>query len=258
VTTIFTRPAGGSAPARRILTPEFDVDVDASPDGSRIAFTSVRPYSTSGVYVADADGGNESFLHPGEGPDWSPDGTRILVRSAGALYAVNSDGSLPIALPEPAGHDFAEIEAWRWDPVNAQVSFVSQGGTPCADIYTMNLDGTNVMRQTRPECSPQVFDFDWLPGGPGALVFAGYPCRFPPCRPTIYGAVTPDGWPVALLSASPFLDHPRVAPAGDSLIFVRYGDFSQTAIWTMSILGEGERQLTPMGTGTAPAWLPSP
>ena len=110
MTTIFTRPADGSGPARRILTPEFDLDVDASPDGTRIAYTSVRPYSTSGVYVADADGGNETFLHPGEGPDWSPDGTRVLVRSSGALYVVDSDGSHPTQLPEPEGHDFAYIE----------------------------------------------------------------------------------------------------------------------------------------------------
>ena len=33
ITTIFTRPADGSALARRVLTPEFDLDVEASPDG---------------------------------------------------------------------------------------------------------------------------------------------------------------------------------------------------------------------------------
>ena len=258
ITTIFTRPADGSAPATRALTPEFDLDVEASPDGARIAYTSVRPYSTSGVYVADSNGGNESFLHAGEGPDWSPDGTRILLRSEGALYVVNADGSLPTALPEPVGHDFAAIEAWRWDPDAAGVSFVSQGGTPCADIYSMNLDGTNVTRQTRPECLPQVFGFDWLSGVGGALVFAGFPCEFFDCGPRIYGAVVPDGLPTPLATAFPLLDHPRVSPDNGTVVFVRYGDFSETAIWSMSILGSGQTQLTPMGTGTAPAWLPTP
>ena len=179
---LHARPADGSALARRVLTPEFDLDVDASPDGTRIAYTSVRPYTTSGVYLADADGDNESFLHAGEGPDWSPDGTRILLRSAGALYVVNADGSTSTQLPEPAGHDFAFIESWRWHPDGMRVSFVSQGGTECADVYTMNLDGTNVTRQTRADCLRRCSTSTGLPGGPGALVFTGVSLPVPPVQ----------------------------------------------------------------------------
>ena len=182
----------------------------------------MRPFATNGVYIADADGGNEAFLHAGEGPDWSPDGTRILLRSQGSLYVVNADGSLPTQLPEPPGHDFASLETWRWHPDGTRVSFVSSGGTPCRDVYAMNLDGTGVTRMTRADCLPAPFDFDWDPTG-SSLVFAGYPCEFDDCSPQILRASVPDGAP-AVLAELPlefdFQSHPRVAPDGARVTFV--------------------------------------
>ena len=258
VTTIYARPADGSALARRVLTPEFDVDVEASPDGTRIAYTSFRPYSTSGVYVADADGGNETFLHTGEEPDWSPDGTRILLRSQGSLYVVNADGSLPTQLPEPPGHDFASVEAWRWHPDGTRVSFISSGGAACRDVYAMNLDGTDVARMTRADCIPEPFDFDWDPTG-SSLVFAGHPCEFESCSPQILRASVPDGTPAALAELPLEFDYqsdPRVAPDGARVTFVRIAALSVGRIWLMNSDGTAQRQLA--ANGIAPAWLPSP
>jgi Tol biopolymer transport system component len=258
VTAIYTKPTDGSVPATRVLTPEFDLDVESSPDGSKIAYTSIRPYSTSGVYVADADGGNERFLHAGEGPDWSPDGTRILLRSQGSLYVVNADGSLPTQLPEPPGHDFAFLAKWRWHPDGARVSFDSSGGTACSDVYTMNLDGSGVTRMTHADCIPQPFDFDWDPTG-SSLVFAGYACEFEDCESQIFRASVPDGAP-AVLAELPlefdFQSHPRVAPDGARVAFVRTAPIHLLSIWSMNSDGSGKRQLTVHGT--APAWLPVP
>jgi Tol biopolymer transport system component len=256
VTTIYTRPADGSAPARRVLTPEFDLDVEASPDGARIAYTSIRPYSTSGVYVADADGGNERFLHAGEGPDWSPDGTRILLRSQGSLYVVNADGSLPTQLPEPPGHDFALLETWRWHPDGNRVGFVQWGGPACLDVYVMNLDGTGVTRMTHADCLPQVFDFDWDPSG-SSLVLAGYPCEPGGCSPQLLLASVPDGAPAVLAElplAFDYQSHPRVSPDGVRVTFVRIAALGVEIIWSMNSDGSAQRQLAV--DGTAPAWLP--
>jgi Tol biopolymer transport system component len=254
VTTIFTRPADGSATATRVLTPEFDGDVDASPDGTRIAYTGIRPYGTSGVYLADPDGGNETFLHTGEGPDWSPDGTRILLRSGGALLVVNADGSMSTQLPEPAGHDFAFIESWRWHPDGLRVSFVSQGGTECADVYAMNLDGTNVTRQTRADCLPQVVAFDWEPSG-NTLLVAGFLCEPGTCDASIYRAAAPDGVPAELARMFPWLTQPRSSPDGNRVIFSLSYNLEQT-IWAMNSDGSMQRQLALHGV--APAWLPAP
>jgi Tol biopolymer transport system component len=258
VTTIYARPADGSALARRALTPEFDLDVEASPDGANIAWTSVRPYSTSGVYVADADGGNERFLHAGEGPEWSPDGTRILLRSQGSLYVVNADGSLPTQVPEPPGHDFAFLQTWRWHPDGNRVSFVSSGGTDCRDVYAMNLDGTGATRMTRDDCLPQPFDFDWDPAG-SSLVFAGHPCEFEDCSPQILRAAVPDGSP-AVLAELPlefdFQSDPRVASDGARVIFHRVAPIGIGEIWSMNSDGSAQRRLTT--NGAAPAWLTVP
>jgi Tol biopolymer transport system component len=258
VTAIFARPADGSVLARRLLTPEFDLDVEASPDGTKIAYTSVRPYSTSGVYVADADGGNEMFLHAGEEPDWSPDGTRILLRSQGSLYVVNADGSLSTQLPEPPGHDFALLQAWTWHPDANRVSFISSGGTGCRDVYVMNLDGTGTTRMTREDCLPQPFDFDWEPTG-SSLVFAGHPCEFEDCSPQILRASVPDGFP-AVLAELPFeadyQSDPRVAPDGARVIFGRIVPIGIGEIWAMNSDGSMQRRLALHGD--APAWLPEP
>jgi Tol biopolymer transport system component len=256
VPAIFARRADGVGAATRLLTPEFDEDVEASPDGTKIAYTSVRPYSSSGIYVADVDGANETFIHPGRGPDWSPDGTRILLWHDGALYLVDEDGSNPTQLPEPEGHALAFPMSGKWHP-DGRVAFISLGVTDCADVYAMNLAGTNVARMTRSDCLPHVVDFDWDPTG-GALVFTGFRCELFDCDPQIFRAQVPDGAPVVLATAFPFLFHPRVSPEGTKVAFVRSGDFGETAVWSMNIDGSGKTQLTPMGTGTAPVWLPAP
>jgi Tol biopolymer transport system component len=255
VTSIYTRPADGSALARRLLTPEFDLDVEASPDGAKIAYTSVRPFSTSGVYVADADGANETFLHPGDGPDWSPDGARILLRSQGSLYVVNSNGSLPTQLPEPTGHDFASIASWRWHPDGTRISFVSSAGTECFDVYTMGLDGTNVTRQTRADCLPYIEDSDWEPSG-NTLLFAGFSCEPWDCNPSIFRAAVPDGVPTELATSFSFLAQPRSSPDGTRVIFSQIHDVGERTIWLMNSDGSGKRRLTV--DGDAPTWLPAP
>jgi TolB protein len=256
VTTIYSRPADGSAPARRLLTPEFDLDVEASPDGTKIAYTSVRPFSTSGVYVSDVDGSNEAFLHAGEGPDWSPDGTKILLGSVGSLYVVNPDGSLPTQVPAPG----LAIEAWRWHPDGNRVSVVSYGPLQCRDVYAVNLDGSNATRITRADCLLDVVDFDWAPSG-SSLVFAAFTCEFHDCGTQIFGASVPDGAPTLLAEAfldSVYLARPRVSADGVRVVYVRSDDLAQPGLWSMNIDGSGKLQLTSTGRGAAPAWLPDP
>lgn len=256
VASIFRIRANGAGVATRLLTPELDREVDASPDGSRIAYTSLRPYSRSGVYVADADGASESFLHPGKGPDWSPDGTRILLWHGGALSVVDADGSDSTRLPEPAGHDFEFLSAWRWHPDGARVSFVSPG-FECGDVYVMHLDGSDVTRMTRDGCFPDVHTFDWDPSG-STLVFAGLACE--DCDAQIFSAAVPDGVPTELTNPAGFVftSSPRVSPDGAKVAFVRYAFFAETSVWTMNADGTAERRLTRDGAGAGPAWLPVP
>jgi len=94
---------------QRRLTPAFP-DMDWSPDGQKIAFTTWGgdrrgPNGTnpSDIYVTNADGSGRQRLtsHPSfdHGPAWSPDGRTIAFVSGrghenhAGLFAMNADGS---------------------------------------------------------------------------------------------------------------------------------------------------------------------
>ena len=239
---------------RRLLTPESDRDVAASPDGARIAYTSERPFGQSGVYVANADGSDETFLHAGTAPDWSPDGTQILLENEGAPVVVDADGSDPTELPVPSGHEFATN--WSWHPDGVRLSFSDPVG--CGDVYTMNFDGNGVTRVTPDTCFPTAGSNDWLPSGAG-IVFAGRSCD--DCSDAILGMALPGGIPVALTDPS-FSDwdlDPQVSPDGARIVFARDGfeGLGGEAVWSMGVDGSDQRRLSDQGD-SKPVWLPDP
>jgi Tol biopolymer transport system component len=239
----------------RLLTPEFDRDVAPSPDGTRIAFTSVRPFSQSGVYVADAGGTNESFVHGGESPAWSPDSAQLILRDADGLYTLDADGSNATRLAAPPG---AHDPAWR--PDGLAVSFVSSAGG-CSDVYTMALDGTGLTRVTDAACYPAPVEFAWAPDGT-KLVFSGPACDFfDGCETDqIFSATVPGGPATALTGASLFQTdgHPAVSPDGAKIAFERWdwrGLVTQD-IWVMNADGTGETRLTSGEADHSPSWWP--
>ena len=101
-------------------TPLFDndatgVDPNWSPDGQRIAFTSVRDGNAE-IYVMNADGSSQTRLTDNEAldedPRWSPDGRLIMFESDRGgnrdreIYVMNADGSAQTSLTDNEAHDF--------------------------------------------------------------------------------------------------------------------------------------------------------
>ncbi|HZX67677.1 MAG TPA: hypothetical protein VFE70_02280, partial [Candidatus Elarobacter sp.] len=106
-----------------------------SPDGSQIAFTGIYD-GNADVYVVAAAGGDPRRLTYHPGPDvavgWTPDGKRILFRSARAsysdpnqLYTVPVSGGEPTELPlvmaetgsySADGTHLAYVPNFQWEP----------------------------------------------------------------------------------------------------------------------------------------------
>ena len=145
------------------------------------------------IYMIDADGSNLVQLTDDGFWDglasFSPDGSKILVSSAGAapgddheLYIMDIDGSNVVQLTD---NDSDDLMA-KFSPDGSKIGFVSYRDTPLVyidnpddpdgpaildeensgkgDIYVMNLDGTNVIRITK---TADVCEnlFVWSPDG---------------------------------------------------------------------------------------------
>lgn len=136
-------------------------DAQWSPDGTQIAVTilniTAKPRNGSAVYVLDADGSGLRRVTPmrlnAGGPDWSPDGKRIVFSSfyagprAPEIYAVRADGrGLRRVRREPRGNYSFDPS---WSPDGRRIAFVHGARGPITHIWTMKRNGTQLRKLTR-------------------------------------------------------------------------------------------------------------
>ena len=159
----------------------FPVGTDSepswSPDGARIAFTSLRYLNPNGqpspfgepnqdVWVMDSIGGNEFRLTTDPafdgGADWSPGGSTIVYQSTAPgedseIFTVPGSGGAPTVLT--ANDDYEATPAWS--PDGSQIVFSrSSGFLGPTNIYTLALDG---MGPTQLTTSGSDHRPDWQP-----------------------------------------------------------------------------------------------
>jgi len=155
-----TIPAPGVEPASAAAFPGAN---------GKIVFASNRDGNYE-IYVMDADGSNQTRLTNNavkeEYPVWSPDGAKIaFVRGGKHFYYMNADGSGEthiISVAVTAGPPLA------WSSDGAKIAFAgafSFADLPSRsfDIYTINLDGSNVTALT--STADQDFSPNWSPDG---------------------------------------------------------------------------------------------
>jgi hypothetical protein len=133
---------------RRLTTePSNESSPSWSPDGVHLAFTSNRD-GTSEVYVMDADGTNQRRVTrpPTAAVDvvWSPDGKRLAYITRSGLFVMNVDGSNSRGLAPKL-----RALSVSWSPDGTQLAFHGSALGEGPEIFTVNVDGTNVRRLTK-------------------------------------------------------------------------------------------------------------
>jgi TolB protein len=117
-----------------------------------------------GATIANSDGSDPKlFAVPGliaSGPDWSPDGKKIVFASmqVGAfdIYIANLDGSGVVQLTNThnAGGPI-------WSPDGQRIAFHISGGREGEGIYLIDISGTNLFQLTHYPLT--IGDFEWSP-----------------------------------------------------------------------------------------------
>ncbi|MEO6577490.1 MAG: hypothetical protein ABIO99_01135 [Candidatus Limnocylindria bacterium] len=152
-----------------------------SPDGSTLVYAKAittpegpDPFREAGIFVSDADGGNERQLTTApngavdEWPDISPDGQWVVFTRGhvpeGGLYIVNIDGTeLRQLIP-------AEFEALRprWSPDSEWIVLSSNGSRfaeESANVWVVAPDGTGLRQLTDESVPGQAWAPDWSADG---------------------------------------------------------------------------------------------
>jgi serine/threonine protein kinase/Tol biopolymer transport system component len=119
---IWVRQTVATHPIPITSGPDSDAVPEFSPDGTLIAFFSIR--NGGGIYISPALSGSPKFLaNCSEGctPHFSPKGDRILFRNGSRGFTVPTDGGQPASLP--LNQNFSVLNSLFWNPDGERVIF---------------------------------------------------------------------------------------------------------------------------------------
>ena len=122
----------------------------------RIVFLSMRD-GESGLFVMEADGSDQTRLTGGnDGAHvWSPDGCKILFRRRGRdIYVMAADGSHQALISRTPGDGRS-----FFSPDGSRILFYGR------DLFSVNVDGSNLITLTNNTAADMDFDPSWSPDG---------------------------------------------------------------------------------------------
>ena len=134
-----------------------------SADGTKIAYSS--KITGGGLFIVNADGTGTTRVtsDPNDGePTWSPDGTKLAYVHVSSgrrrLVTSNLDGSGLAVVTSTLERDVDDPE---WSPDGTRLAF-----SDSADIYVVNVDGSNLVDLTADSGEPGRADHpSWSPDG---------------------------------------------------------------------------------------------
>ena len=157
----------GTVPDSLAYPPRSSEEPARSPDGTRVAFTSLRDLNQE-IYVLDAAGGDPANLtrHTANdrSPAWSPDGRRIAFVSnrnggghLGHLFTMDADGG---GVEQLTSEPQASWAFWpAWSPDGSSITCVSsQGGVVGIHVVDVASGGMRLL-------SPEGGESSWSPDG---------------------------------------------------------------------------------------------
>jgi Tol biopolymer transport system component len=157
---IYTIRPDGSQLIQLTDTPQHEHLPTYSPDGTRIAYISVKENSNNpSIAVMEANGDEPTILTSDEAffandPFWAADGNSIFFFGATEnyewdIYKIGTDGGDPVNLT----HDALKQSNPLLSPDGKQIFFVGRVETHEVfeiDFYTMNTDGSNITKYPNP------------------------------------------------------------------------------------------------------------
>ena len=240
--------ADGSGQINLTSNGRFDLQPAWSPDGQKIAFTSVGEGDVR-IYVMNADGSAPTRLASNfaRQPAWSPDGQKIAFaspRDGGGIYVMNADGSAQTRLTSNLAGQPA------WSPDGQKIAFAS-GGLGSGDVYVMNADGsgqTNLTSNGRFDGEPA-----WSPDGQ-KIAF-----RSDRDDANAVYVMNADGSGQTRITNNTASDgDPAWSPDGEQIAFSSTRD-GNTEIYVMNADGSGQTRLTnDAAFDGEPDWQPVP
>ena len=141
-----------------------------SPNNLRFVYHSNRSGNFD-IYTSNIDGTDEIRLTFSSSldlqPEWSPDGQKIAFSSDRNgnfdIYLINSDGAGGLFnLTNNSADDFTP----NYSPNGTKIAFESDLDNPAtnhSEIYTINVNGTNLNRVTTTPTSATAINPDWFP-----------------------------------------------------------------------------------------------
>jgi hypothetical protein len=137
-----------------------------SPDGSKVAFTHVRPGGPPHIFVINVNGTRPpKDLGPGLKPNWSPDGSKIVFAAPGAP---NGPTGGPVTVMNANGSNRHTLNANGtapvWSPDGKEIGYVTfDQATRSTLIGVMKTNGQNQHNITNPGLGNNDVKPDWQP-----------------------------------------------------------------------------------------------